>query len=322
VTPLSYYVPQSDSPHALKGFAPSIPTLDFFTQTVAPYPYEKLALIVGATRFGGMENSSAIVFTSTLFNRSSPAGMSKTYDVPFNNVTLIAHEIAHQWFGDSVTESTWSDLWLSEGFATYFAGLFVQRYESEEAFQQYMKNGAATVFAYEKKSRTPIFDRDTEDLMELLNPNNYQKGSWVLHMLRANLGDKAFFRGIRNYYAAHKNSTASTENLRDALEQASGRDLRAFFARWVYDSGHPQYELSWQWLQNKELRLELKQVQPGNVFLDPVTVTITTAAGKRDLILKPTGKQLIQSVPLREPPLRLDLDPLNILLDESTVKGI
>jgi hypothetical protein len=75
-------------------------------------------------------------------------------------------------------------------------------------------------------------------------------------------------------------------------------------------------------LQNKELRLELKQVQPGNVFLDPVTVTITTAAGKRDLILKPTGKQLIQSVPLREPPLRLDLDPLNILLDESTVKGI
>jgi aminopeptidase N len=322
VTPLSYYVPQSDSPHALKGFAPSIPTLDFFTQTVAPYPYEKLALIVGATRFGGMENSSAIVFTSTLFNRSSPAGMSKTYDVPFNNVTLIAHEIAHQWFGDSVTESTWSDLWLSEGFATYFAGLFVQRYESEEAFQQYMKNGAATVFAYEKKSRTPIFDRDTEDLMELLNPNNYQKGSWVLHMLRANLGDKAFFRGIRNYYAAHKNSTASTEDLRDALEQASGRDLRAFFARWVYDSGHPQYELSWQWLQNKELRLELKQVQPGNVFLDPVTVTITTAAGKRDLIFKPTGKQLIQSVPLREPPLRLDLDPLNILLDESTVKGI
>jgi aminopeptidase N len=141
-------------------------------------------------------------------------------------------------------------------------------------------------------------------------------------MLRANLGDKAFFRGIRNYYAAHKNSTASTEDLRDALEQASGRDLRAFFARWVYDSGHPQYELSWQWLQNKELRLELKQVQPGNVFLDPVTVTITTAAGKRDLILKPTGKQLIQSVPLREPPLRLDLDPLNILLDESTVKGI
>jgi len=320
--PLSYYVPHSDSPVAQKGFSPAITSLQFFTETVAPYPYEKLALIVGATRFGGMENSSAIVFTSTLFSRSSPAGMSKTYGVPLNNVSLIAHEIAHQWFGDSVTESTWSDLWLSEGFATYFAGLFVQRYEGEEAFQQYMKNGAATVFAYEKKSRVPIFDRDTEDLMDLLNANNYQKGSWVLHMLRSNLGDKAFFRGIRNYYAAHKNSTASTEDLRSALEQASGRNLRAFFARWVYDSGHPQYELSWEWLRNRELRLVLKQVQPGNAFLDPVSLTISTASGKRDIILKPTGKQLIETLRLNEKPLSLDLDPRNILLDESTVTGI
>jgi aminopeptidase N len=320
--PLSYYVPQSDGPVAQKGFSPAIPTLQFFTETVAPYPYEKLALIVGATRFGGMENSSAIVFTSTLFNRASPAGMSKTYGVPLNNVSLIAHEIAHQWFGDSVTESTWSDLWLSEGFATYFAGLFVQRYEGAEAFQQYMKNGAATVFAYEKKSRVPIFDRDTENLLDLLDANNYQKGSWVLHMLRSNLGDKAFFRGIRNYYGAHKNATASTEDLRLALEQASGRDLRAFFARWVYDSGHPQYELSWEWLRNRELRLILKQVQPGNAFLDPVSITISTASGKRDVILKPTGKQLIETLRLNEKPLRLDLDPLDILLDESTVTGI
>ena len=322
LTPLSYYVPHSDRPLAVKGFAPAIPSLQFFTETVAPYPYEKLALIVGATRFGGMENSSAIVFASTLFSRSSPAGMSKTYGVPLNNVSLIAHEIAHQWFGDSVTESTWSDLWLSEGFATYFAGLFVQRYEGEEAFQQYMKQGATSVFAYEKRNRVPIFDRDTENLLELLNANNYQKGSWVLHMLRSNLGDKAFFRGIRNYYAAHKNSTASTEDLRAALENASGRDLRAFFARWVYDSGHPQYELSWEWLRDRELRLTLKQVQPGNVFLDPVHVTITTASGKRDLILKPAGKQLIETLPLREKPLRIDLDPHNTLLDESTVTGI
>ncbi len=322
VTPLSYYVPHSDSPLALKGFTPANPSLEFFSQTVAPYPYEKLALIVGATRFGGMENSSAIVFTSTLFNRPLPTGLSKTYGIPLNNVNLITHEIAHQWFGDSVTESTWSDVWLSEGFATYFAGLFLQRYEGEEAFQQYMNNGAATVFAYEKKSRTPIFDRDTEDLLDLLNPNSYQKGAWVLHMLRSNLGDKSFFRGIRDYYAAHKNSTASTEDLRAALEKASGRDLRAFFARWVYDSGHPQYELSWQWLQNRALRLDLKQLQPGSVFPDPVHITVTTASGKRDLILKPTGKQLIQTLPLREQPLRLELDPLNVLLDESTVKPI
>ncbi|HJP90768.1 MAG TPA: M1 family aminopeptidase [Pyrinomonadaceae bacterium] len=322
VTPLSYYVSQSDGPFALKGFAPANPSLQFYTQTVAPYPYEKLALIVGATRFGGMENSSAIVFTSTLFTRgSSSPKLSKTYGIPMGNVNVVAHEIAHQWFGDDVTESTWSDLWLSEGFATYFAGLFLQRFEGEDAFQGYMKESAATVFAFEKKNRTPIFDRETQDLMGLLNANSYQKGAWVLHMLRSRLGDDAFFRGIRNYYEAHKHSTASTEDLREALEKSSGHNLRAFFTRWVYDSGHPQYELTWQW-SGKDLRLELRQVQPGNAFLDPLPITITTAAGTRDVILKPVGRQLIQTLELREKPERIEIDPHNTLLDEAVVKGI
>lgn len=322
ITPVSYYVTQSEKDLALKGFSPTIPSLEFFSQTIAPYPYEKLAMIVGATSFGGMENSSAIVFTANLLTRPGQAGVSQTYGIPAANVGLIAHEIAHQWFGDSVTESTWADLWLSEGFAVYFGNLFVQRFEGESVFQTYMNQAAANVFAYEKKRLTPIHDRETEDLMDLLNALNYQKGAWVLHMLRARLGDDAFFRGIRRYYEAHKNSVASTEDLRAALEKSSGKDLRAFFARWVYDSGHPQYALSWQWRRNKQLRLELKQLQPGNVFMDPVHITITTASGKRDLILKPTRKQLIETLPLREKPEHIDLDPHNLLLDESTVKGI
>ena len=321
VTPLSYYVALSEREIAQKGFSPAAPALEFFTQNVAGYPYEKLALIVGATRFGGMENSSAIVFTSNLFGRAAPVGMSKTYGVPLNNVNVISHEIAHQWFGDSVTESTWSDLWLSEGFATYFAGLFLQRFESEDAFQQYMNNAAIAVFAFEKKARVPIFDRDTEDLMALLNANNYQKGAWVLHMLRSDLGDAAFFRGIRNYYEAHKSATASSEDLRAALEKASGKNLRPFFARWVYDSGHPQYELAWYWLGNREVRMVLTQKQPGNPFTDSVPVTITTASGKRDVLLKPSGKLWIERVPLREKPIRVEVDPHNVLLDETTVKA-
>ncbi len=321
LTPLSYYVPLSERELAQKGFLPAMPSVEFFTEKVAPYPYEKLALIVGATRYGGMENSSAIVFTSSLFNRNSTAGMSKTYGVPFGNVTLIAHEIAHQWFGDSVTESTWSDLWLSEGFATYFAALFVQRYESEEAFQRYMRDASASVFAYEKKKRVPIFDRDTESLMDLLNPNNYQKGAWVLHMLRSNLGDDVFFRGIRAYYESHKNSVASTEDLRAALEKASGKDLGGFFTRWVYDSGHPQYELKWFWLGKKELRVVLTQKQPGNAFVDPIHLTISTARGKRDVVLKPTGKLFIERIPLRDSPIKLELDPNNQILDESIISG-
>jgi aminopeptidase N len=317
--PFSYYVPHVDAPVAMKGFAPAIPSVAFFSQTIAPYPYEKLALIVGATRYGGMENSSAIVFTSTMFNPRASAKMSETFGIPVGTTTLIAHEIAHQWFGDSVTESTWADLWLSEGFATYFAGLFLQRYESEAAFQAYMEDAAETAFKYEKTTRTSIFDRDTEDLMKLLNANNYQKGAWVLHMLRSRLGDQAFFGGLRDYYHAHASATASTEDLRGALEKASGQDLRAFFTRWVYDSGHPQYELKWYWLGSKELRVVLSQLQFGNAFTDPVPVTISTAHGKRDVVLKPTGKLLIERIPLRDKPLSIEVDPRNTLLDEAKV---
>jgi aminopeptidase N len=321
VTPLSYYVPQSDGPHAMKGFAPSIPTLAYFSETVAPYPYEKLALIVGATRFGGMENSSAIVFTSNMFGPRPQGKISKTFGVPIPTVSLIAHEIAHQWFGDSVTESTWADLWLSEGFATYFAGQFLQKYESEEAFQGYMKEAAATALAYENRNRTPIHDRDTEDLFKLLNGNNYQKGAWVLHMLRLRLGDEAFFRGIRSYYESHANATASTDDLRVALEKSSRQDLRGFFQRWVYDSGHPQYELSWQWSGGRDLRLELKQIQPGNAFLDPVPVVIKTASGPRNIILKPTSKTTVETIKLNEQASGVEIDPQNTLLKEAKVAG-
>ena len=184
-----------------------------------------------------------------------------------------------------------------------------------------MNSAALAVFAYEKKKLVPIFDRDTENLMELLNANAYQKGSWVLHMLRSNLGDDAFFRGIKNYYESHKNSTASSEDLRAALEKASGKNLRPFFARWVYDSGHPQYELAYHWLGKRELRLVLSQRQPGNAFVDPVPVTISTASGKREIVLKPSGKLFIERVPLRQKPISVEVDPQNVLLDETTVKG-
>ena len=250
--PLYYYVPQPDKSFAMQGFAPALPSLKFFSQTIAPYPYEKLALIIGATRFGGMENSSAIVFPSTLFDPRPEAPLSSVFKIREDLVDVIAHEIAHQWFGDSVTESTWSDLWLSEGFADYFAGLFIQRYEGEPAFQQYMKQEAETYFKFEKKTRTPIHDTETEDLFKLLNANNYQKGAWVLHMLRSELGDDKFFRGIRIYYEAHKNSIADSEDLRAAFEKASGRDLKEFFARWIYGAGHPRYELSWEWKAGNE----------------------------------------------------------------------
>lgn len=323
LTPLSYYVPPSNRNFAMQGFAPASPSLKFFSQTIAPYPYEKLALIVGSTRFGGMENSSAIVFSTTLFDPKPGAQpISNVFNIRRGLVTLVAHEIAHQWFGDSVTESTWADLWLSEGFATYFAGLFVERHEGQKPFRDYMRQAAETYFRYAEKTRTPIFDNETEDLFKLLNANNYQKGAWVLHMLRSSLGDGVFFEGVRTYYHRHKNSTASTEDLRAAFEETSGTDLLAFFQSWIYGKGHPQYELSWQWVKDRRsIRLHLKQLQLEPSFPNSIPVDVLTKNGKRRVVLKPAGKETIQELRLDFAPVSVQLDPDNTILKELKFKA-
>ncbi|MGH7782661.1 MAG: M1 family metallopeptidase, partial [Candidatus Binatia bacterium] len=204
--PVSYYVPRSKGLYGEKAFAPAITALDTYTRLISdPYPYKKLALIVGATRYGGMENANTIVLMPTFFdNFLAAAGRSSRFDIPTNREELEAHEVAHQWFGDSVTESTWADLWLSEGFATYFAGLFVEENEGEIAFHTYMEEKEKAYLAYEKHTKTPIHDTDTISLFALLNPNNYEKGAYVLHTLRGMLGDREFRTGIALYYKAHK----------------------------------------------------------------------------------------------------------------------
>jgi aminopeptidase N len=324
VTPLTYYVPQTDRAYAVQGFGAAAPSLAFFSEKVAPYPYEKLALIVGATRFGGMENSSAIVFGSTLFDpRPGPEPLSPRFNIRRGIVEVTAHEIAHQWFGDSVTEARWSDLWLSEGFATYFAGLFIERYEGAAAFRDYMQRAADRYFEYERGQRTPIYDTSTEDLLKLLNANNYQKGAWVLHMLRSQLGDEPFYRGIRAYYRAHRNATATTGDLRAALEGASGTDLREFFTRWVYGSGHPRYEASWEWREARgrggALTIRLRQTQDDAPFLTPLPVEFGLAGSTRRALIRPTGKLTVARFPLPSRPAAVRIDPDETVLKELSV---
>ena len=320
VTPLSFYVPQRDSSYAAKGFSSAAPALAFFSETVAPYPYEKLALIVGATRFGGMENSSAIVFTNNLFEPRANEKMSTRFGIPSRIESLVAHEIAHQWFGDSVTQSTWADLWLSEGFATYFAGLFIEKYEGEQAFREYMRAAAGRYFAYEKRRNAPIHDTQTANLMSLLNENNYEKGAWVLHMLRKRLGDKAFFRGLRAYYLAHRDANATTEDLRKALEESSGTDLSGFFARWIYGSGHPVYEVTSTSAAlaggENSVTIILKQTQEGVAFLDPVPIEITSGGTKTNIKIEPKGKLATTQLRASGLPISIQVDPEGTLLKE------
>lgn len=324
-TPLLYYVPQPDRDYAIKGFSSAPPALDFFIERVAPYPYEKLALIVAATRFGGMENSSAIVFPGSLFNARTEQAMSKRFGIRRSLMEVTAHEIAHQWFGDSVTETTWADLWLSEGFATYFAGLFIEQAEGQEEFRDYMRRQAETYLVFEREHRIPLHDTQTPELFSLLNGNNYQKGAWVLHMLRGLLGDTVFMRGIRAYYDAHKEGNATTEDLRAAMEKASGLDLREFFTRWVYKSGHPRYEATWAWSESGReggtLSLRLNQMQRDEAFLTPLTVEFVLPGNKtkRELI-RPTAKEFAASFTLPSRPTEVRIDPDEVVLKVLSTK--
>jgi aminopeptidase N len=299
VVDLSTYVAGSQVGWAQEGFSTANATVDFLQRRVAPFPYEKLALIVGATRFGGMENASAIVFNPRI------VGLARE-----RVESLVAHEIAHQWFGDSVTPADWSELWLSEGFATYFAGLFLRERAGEPVFRDYMRRGAELYFA--GVPHLPLHDEDTEPLVKLLNANSYQKGAWVLHMLRGEVGEQAFWAGVRAYFAEHRNGTATSEDLRAAMEGACGRSLERFFGAWVYGAGHPLTQLRWSWRDGR-VRMRLEQLQSGEPF--PVRVTVGVG-GRRVVFAEGRGEAWVENV---ERGAQVVLDPERDVLMEGSV---
>ncbi len=262
------------------SFARAGRMVDYFTRAIGAYPYEKLANVQSATRFGGMENASAIFYSE----RPLASGE--------NIEGTVSHEIAHQWFGDSVTEADWHHLWLSEGFATYFGALFFEHADGVEEFRRRMERNRRRYLGSDVVDR-PVVDPDEDDLFELLNANNYPKGAWVLHMLRGVVGDDAFFRGVRRYYRAHRNGTALTRDFRAAMEEASGRKLGWFFRQWIFEPGYPRLDVSWSHEAGADtLRVRVEQVQPGTwpTFRLPARILVTRS----------DGTQVSRSLELRE----------------------
>jgi aminopeptidase N len=216
------------------AFARAGDIVQFYASLVGPFPYEKLAHLQSETRFGGMENATAIFYSDQLLRRG---GITEG---------LIAHETAHQWFGDAVTEKLWPHVWLSEGFATYFAALYTQHAHGDSAFRAEMGQLRSQILADTVSvPKRPVIDSLEPDLLALLNVNSYQKGAFVLHMLRSELGDSVFFRGLRDYFSSHKHGSALTGDLRVALEHVSGRDLRGFFNQWLRRPGYPDVGMTW-----------------------------------------------------------------------------
>lgn len=295
--PVSYYVFPGDAAVAKESFGRTEQILQFFSENIGPYPYEKLALVQSSTRFGGMENASAIFFAEAALGSPRTEGTS-------------AHEIAHQWFGDSVTEADWHHLWLSEGFATYFEALFYEHADGEAAFRDEMRRNRDSYLNFAQKKLTPILDTTVTNYFDLLNANNYPKAAWVLHTLRHHIGTENFWQGIREYYKTHRDGNALTDDFRRIVERVSGEELGWFFNQWLRQPGHPEIKMEWRWLpKEKSVELALRQIQAGTFFRLPLEIEIISAGEKARHTVWMEETEARLKLPHGKKPERIVLDP-------------
>jgi aminopeptidase N len=283
--------------------------VEFFSRLVAPFPYEKLAHLQSSTRFGGMENASAIFYADQPFRQGG------------TQAATIAHETAHQWFGDAVTEREWSHLWLSEGFATFFEALWTRHAFGDRAFEREMAGTRAELLRDPVVSSRPVIDSAQTDLLQLLDANSYQKGGWTLHMLRTVVGDSEFFRGIRDYYAAHVDGTATTNDLTASMEVRSGKTLRWFFDQWLRRPGYASLTTSWRYdAASRRIVLDVEQGARFAPYRFPLAMDVTDAAGAvhrvRVEIAAQRSARVTLPLELSAPPRALAFDPAVELLAE------
>ncbi|MDX1939572.1 MAG: M1 family metallopeptidase [Saprospiraceae bacterium] len=296
----------------LEGFydyEQAVSVLDWFITHVGPYPYKKLANVQSKTRYGGMENASNIFYFENSVNGKR------------ERENLIAHEIAHQWFGNSASEANWHHAWLSEGFATYLTDLYIEHTKGRDTMVSQLESQRQQVIRFANRKLAPIVDTTITDYNQVLNTNSYQNGGWVLHMLRQEIGDEAFWKGIRTYYDRFKYNNALTDDLRRVMEEVSGKDLKAFFQQWLFVAGYPKLETSWNYNNDsKQLTLELKQTQKGAAFQFPIDVAIyyenESTPDIRSFQVKDAAAQFTAA--LEKKPTKIVLDPNVKLLFEGT----
>jgi aminopeptidase N len=293
---------------------PTKQALEFYSNYVGPFVYERLANIQSNSVSGGMEAASAI-----LYSENSVVG---DRNERWRNVVI--HEIAHQWFGNSVTEYDWDDVWLSEGFATYFTLLFIEHAYGRDAFLRSLAESKRLVDAFHvQHPQYRIVHDNLKDMEQVTSSHTYQKGSWILHMLRGVVGTENFWKGIQSYYTKYMNGSATTADFRREMEDASGMSLTDFFDQWLYTPGALQLKGSWRYNPAKKVvTITLDQVQTeGNFFKMPIQVALHTGKDK-PLIksLQLTAKQNMFIIPVDAVVDNVVLDPETWVLMDATFR--
>lgn len=275
--PVVYYAFPRDSAKARIDWKPTIDQIRYYSETFGEYPFidEKYGICQFGWTSGAMEHQTITSYGYLLV----------TGDNRYDHIA--AHELAHHWFGDAVTLATWKDIWLNEGFASYSEALWEEHVRGRNAYLKYMKG-----FDYGYFSGTVYAPKGFIDNYAIY-ATIYQKGAWVLHMLRGVMGDEAFFNAVRAYYERYKYKNADTQQMKEVFEEFYGSNLTWFFDQWVFNgTGRPSYEYSWKFEDfqgqkgtgNYTVRLNLKQVQKDDleVYKMPVKVTVVTESGEKE----------------------------------------
>lgn len=316
--PVQSFVPRGRLADAPRSFEKTPAMVDLFSRQLGvAYPWDKYAQIcVDEYGWGGMEHTSA-----TTLNLNTLHDERAHLDVSSDN--LVAHELIHQWFGNLLTCKDWGELWLNESFATYFATLWTEhdRGWDEAAWQR--RGEADSYLREDARYRRPIVSYRYNAPMNMFDRHSYPKGGRVLHMLRFELGDEAFWRAVRRYVEVNQQRTVETADLRIAIEEATGQGMNWFFDQWLYRGGHPEFHVAWDWDSAAgQVRVTVKQTQRVDdttpLFRTSAEIEIATPDGvqRRRVTLTKAEETLHFDSPQR--PRRVVFDPRDWILKKLT----
>lgn len=320
--PLAYLVPTSESKEAMDFFRNTPKIMDFFEKEIGiSYPWAKYDQIcLNDFMWGGMENTSATLLTdSGLFSADS----ENIHD----GDGLIAHEMAHQWFGDLVTCHDWSDIWLNEGFATFYALLYEAKKFGKDAMLMGLYENARGITSIPNDTVSIVRRTygDPNDIFGQYSYLPYPKGAWVLQMLRSQLGEDLYRRCIRTYLERHQYGSVVTEDLRRVIEELSGRAYDQFFDQWVYHAHNPELEVTYNWDEKTKLaKVAIKQVQKMDenvvLFNFPLTIRFKGKFGKVDKQVQVKDKTGDFEFVLDSAPELVRIDPDQAILAKTTFR--
>ncbi|MCV9388890.1 M1 family metallopeptidase [Reichenbachiella ulvae] len=280
----------------------------FLIDQIAPYPFDKLDHVESTTKYGGMENAGCIFYRESSVNDKGEI------------VGLIAHEVAHQWFGNSASEAGWEHIWLSEGFATYYEYLTIKAFYGLDSMRALADEIELKIMDYEDSHpNQAVLNQNYEQLDDILNALSYDKAGWMLRMLHHYVGEDLFNQIVKTYYEKYKYSNATTDDFIAVAEQVSGQDLKFFFHQWLVVPGRPHVVCSYKFKRGV-LELDFEQ-KSSHIYTLKIDVPVMLSHNKmeiRSVLLNERQQSFkIKDVLIEGKP---NLDPLNLIYGFIEIK--